>query len=159
MRYRKLRIAWSVFWGLAAVFLIVLWVRSYEWRDRIVIPLRTPRFLRVDSNHGKVEFETYGQGMGEMSFSITAISHVDITAAWDRSFPTVPQPVDRKQWRWESRTGRFFVYLPHWSLVTILAALAVVPWIRWPRRFTLRTLFVATTLVAVLLGVVVGAVR
>src|SRR6476619_2972176 len=29
MRFRKLRIAWSVFWGLACVLLIVLWVRSY----------------------------------------------------------------------------------------------------------------------------------
>ena len=29
MKHRKLRIAWSVFWGLAAVLLIVLWVRSY----------------------------------------------------------------------------------------------------------------------------------
>jgi hypothetical protein len=31
MKYRKLRIAWSVGWGLACVLLIVLWVRSY-WR-------------------------------------------------------------------------------------------------------------------------------
>ena len=30
MRYRKLRIAWSVGCGLAAVLLIVLWVRSYR---------------------------------------------------------------------------------------------------------------------------------
>jgi hypothetical protein len=31
MRFRELRIAWSVFWGVATVLLIVLWVRSY-WR-------------------------------------------------------------------------------------------------------------------------------
>ena len=31
MKFRKLRIAWSVVWGVAAVLLIVLWVRSY-WR-------------------------------------------------------------------------------------------------------------------------------
>ena len=31
MRFRKLRIAWSVVCGLVAVLLIVLWVRSY-WR-------------------------------------------------------------------------------------------------------------------------------
>ena len=29
MRFRKLRIAWSVAWGVVAVLLIVLWVRSY----------------------------------------------------------------------------------------------------------------------------------
>src|SRR6187200_769128 len=33
MRFRKLRIAWSVFWALACVLLIVLWVRSYWWCD------------------------------------------------------------------------------------------------------------------------------
>src|SRR4051794_7644371 len=34
MRFRKPRIAWSVFWGVACVLLIVLWVRSYWWSDR-----------------------------------------------------------------------------------------------------------------------------
>src|SRR4051812_13876178 len=37
MRFRKLRIAWSVFWGVAAVLLIVLWVRSYWWAEGIEI--------------------------------------------------------------------------------------------------------------------------
>ncbi len=35
MRFRKLRIAWSVVCGLACVLLIVLWVRSYWWIDGI----------------------------------------------------------------------------------------------------------------------------
>src|SRR6185369_8713105 len=35
MRYRKLRIAWSTLWGLVAVLLCILWVRSY-WRVDIV---------------------------------------------------------------------------------------------------------------------------
>src|SRR5262245_16243948 len=33
MRFRKLRIAWSVVWGIAAVLLIVLWVRSFNRFD------------------------------------------------------------------------------------------------------------------------------
>src|SRR4051812_4134346 len=32
MEYLKLRIAWSVVWAVAAVLLMVLWVRSY-WRS------------------------------------------------------------------------------------------------------------------------------
>src|SRR4051794_2870734 len=39
MRFRKLRIAWSMFWGLACVLLIVLWVRSYWWNERILVGL------------------------------------------------------------------------------------------------------------------------
>ena len=31
MKFRKLRVAWSVVWGIAAVLFVALWVRSY-WR-------------------------------------------------------------------------------------------------------------------------------
>ena len=31
---RGLRIAWSVWWGILCVLLIVLWVRSYWWVDQ-----------------------------------------------------------------------------------------------------------------------------
>src|SRR4051812_16167470 len=37
MRYCKLRIAWSLFCGMAAVLLIALWVRSYSRVDAIYI--------------------------------------------------------------------------------------------------------------------------
>ena len=38
MRYRKLRIAWSVAWGVVAALLCVLWVRSYGHLDRVDLP-------------------------------------------------------------------------------------------------------------------------
>jgi hypothetical protein len=53
------------------------------------------------------------------------------------------------------------VSAPAWMvavlLATVIAPVATVPWLRW--RFTLRTLLIATTLVAVVLGLVVWAVR
>ena len=45
--------------------------------------------------------------------------------------------------------------VPYWFPVAILASLAAVPWIRWSKRFSLRTLLIATTLVAVGFGIVV----
>ena len=39
--------------------------------------------------------------------------------------------------------------------VLVSATIAAAPWIRWSKRFTLRTLLIATTLVAVVLGVIV----
>src|SRR5438045_1726743 len=33
MRFRNLRIAWSVFWGAACVLMVALWARSYRWQD------------------------------------------------------------------------------------------------------------------------------
>jgi hypothetical protein len=39
----------------------------------------------------------------------------------------------------------------------MFGTLALVPWIRWPKRFSLRTLLITTTLVAVGLGIVVAS--
>ena len=50
--------------------------------------------------------------------------------------------------------------MPYWCPTLLIAAFAVAPWIpqlSW--RFSLRTLLVATTLIAVGLGAVVYAVR
>src|SRR6188508_2933238 len=45
MTYRKLRIAWSAFWGLAAVLLIVLWVRDYRMPWPVTERFRAERRL------------------------------------------------------------------------------------------------------------------
>ena len=49
-----------------------------------------------------------------------------------------------------------FLMLPYWLLILVSTTLAAAPWIEWPRRFSLRTLLIATTLVAVALGLVVA---
>jgi hypothetical protein len=45
----------------------------------------------------------------------------------------------------------------HWFVSFLITLLAALPWL--PYRFSLRTLLIATTLVAVLLGAVIYAVR
>jgi hypothetical protein len=109
--------------------LVILWFRSYTWRDRMVVPLTDTRFCRIDSDHGKFELESYGPNMGEMVFSITALRHSDISAAWKR-FTSTSQPGPGEQWRWEkSSTGRFFIHVPHWFLIGLCLAIATVPWL------------------------------
>jgi hypothetical protein len=52
------------------------------------------------------------------------------------------------------------LYLPYWLPTVLIAALAAMPWVRQLRwRFSLRTLLIATTLVAVVLGAIVWTVR
>jgi hypothetical protein len=53
-------------------------------------------------------------------------------------------------------SGRL-VRTPHWLPILLSAALVAAPWLRW--RFSLRTLLIATTLVAVVLGAIVYATR
>jgi hypothetical protein len=49
------------------------------------------------------------------------------------------------------------VAVPLWSAVAITAAASAAPWFRW--RFTLRTLLIATTLIAVVLGTIIALRR
>jgi hypothetical protein len=56
---------------------------------------------------------------------------------------------------WE--TNRKELLAPFCLLTLILFGIGVAPWIRWSNRFTLRTLLIATTLVALVLGLIVWA--
>jgi hypothetical protein len=46
------------------------------------------------------------------------------------------------------------VVVPYWFLVLATGSLAMMFRIRWPWRFTLRSMFLATTFLAVVLGMV-----
>jgi hypothetical protein len=60
MRIRKLQIAWSVGWGLVAVLLIAMWVRSYKHDDALQAfsPSSTPLVLR--SFKGQLSYWRHG---------------------------------------------------------------------------------------------------
>ena len=60
--------------------------------------------------------------------------------------------------RWQTMPPLHLFAIRYWSPVVLSATLATVPWIRhlsW--RFSLRTLLIAMTLVAVVLGLAVYA--
>ncbi len=48
-----------------------------------------------------------------------------------------------------------FIRCPYWILVLASAPIALLAWLDWSNRFSLRTLLIATTLVAVGLGLIV----
>jgi hypothetical protein len=120
MRYRKLRIAWSVGCGIACVLLIVLWVRSYGDTDPI-------EFI----------------GVPIWSLKGTLIA-----------YDPVPKPMILGQN--EIVLGNEWIELAIWQPMAGAIAFALVPWLRW--RFSLRTLLIATTLIAIVLGVIAYAV-
>src|SRR3954467_10005590 len=55
MRFRKLRIAWSVLCGLACILLIVMWMRSYYWNEMLVGPISASSIQVFGSTQGKVD--------------------------------------------------------------------------------------------------------
>jgi hypothetical protein len=112
MKFRKLRITWTAFCGIACVLLIALWVRSYFVWDEEYRQLLRNFWI--------------ASGFGHFSFT----------------------------------SGSGFSYgFPYLLPIMLFAGLAVSPWIHWSRHFSLRTLLIATTLVAVVLGLIVYAAR
>jgi hypothetical protein len=133
MKFRKLRIAWSVLCGFACLLLIALWARSYWWADIVA-----HKNLGIMSNRGMFYF-----GQDDSA----------ATAGWFiSSEPSEPNDIG-----WNSDPpGQFFVCAPHWLLALTSVAIGAASWIR---RFSLRTLLIATTLVAVMLGLIVYVTR
>jgi hypothetical protein len=47
-----------------------------------------------------------------------------------------------------------YLVIPLWFLVFVAAGIAAAPWLSWSRRFSLRTLLIGMTVVAILLGLI-----
>src|SRR3954465_12938116 len=87
MRFRKLRIAWSVFWGVVCVLLIVLWVRSYSTRDEVIENLLEGNFEAV-SVLGHLGFVTASEPTNQLT-GIVASTPITSDDSWikaQRSF-------------------------------------------------------------------------
>jgi hypothetical protein len=162
MRFRKLRIAWSVGCGVACVLLIVLWVRSYWWWDTAVGPMSPTKTLIVFSSSGRLGGRLDGPakfaaGWHFIHSSVAKMLKEDEEElSLGRGVVTKP---NRPSWPVFGRCSDGNFRVAHWLAVLFFATLGIVaaPFIKW--RFSLRTLLIATTLVAVVLGLIVWASR
>jgi hypothetical protein len=145
MRFRKLRIAWSAVWGIAGAMLLVLWMRSYWWSD--VAWVTTPSCdFRADSVNGGT------------TISVFVDSEREIANEWNRNsyrHNTSMRPPDAT-WKFDTYMTRrgLDASLPHWFYFLLMSLIAAAAWIR---HFTLRTLLISMTLIAVMLGLAVWA--
>jgi hypothetical protein len=150
-RFRKLRIAWSVAWCVVAVLLGVLWAWSQYYEQFLYLPVTSNLCLGVGQIPGAIGFET--------------ADRADIPA-----WTTELEPVEK----WEMvygklftsrRWGKFYcgergLTIPNWFLLVMASCLVIVPWVdKAGIRFSLRTLLIATTLVAAVLGLIVYFAR
>jgi hypothetical protein len=142
----KWRISWraaiSAFCMLVTILLIGLWTRSYKWMD---ITDRSSAY-NVCSMKGKLFIgETFMLTGNDTLNPIASVpaSYLGICTLSPKKFELVPL------------TGG--VVFPYWLAVIIVAPLAAVPWLRW--RFSIRTMLIATALIAILLCVAIAALR
>jgi hypothetical protein len=151
MKYRKLRIAWSVGWGVLCLLLIALWVRSYRRCDIAIASLTATWVGVVSTSPGQVIVQRYTpnnvRGWG-------GISAHDVERVYH-----APPYVSALGFGLLSSGGRQGVHVPFWCLVMCAAFFAVVDFSRWKWRFSLRTLLIGMTAVAVVLGLILALSR
>lgn len=160
MKYHKLRIAWSTSWGVVGVLLIVLWARSYKSYEALV--LDCPAF-----------YVAFSSGIGKASFEI---AHSAEQTEFRCDYTT--QPVregglyrDKRIFellyllREHPRTtmlGLTHSIIPYCLLLPLASLFSTIPWLSQSRflcRFSLRTLLIATTFIALALGLIVWLSR
>ena len=155
MRFRKLRIAWSVGWGIAAVLLCVLWVRSYRYSTQYQHSLSTTHWVTSETQIGRVYISwRVGNSNKDLRQGFIVREIDDATRA---TLERIHSQNETLGFAFGHLAGPPAdirgMTLPYWFLVLLTATLAPLPWLPW--KFSLRTLLIATTLVAVVLGLIV----
>ena len=180
---RRLRMAMAVLCIAAAGVLLIMWVRSYQYADRVHVPLSVKRSFAIASKQGRVALVAYEQGTQPNQWQTGFDSH---PMAHGLTFPTgdvrqyeswlgfgfVPEPwyeipemtfpMPGKPAGWtKTYNGGFMklrgsaLVLPYWCGVLVLPVVAVALTAKRPWRFGLRSLLAALSFVAGVLGLAV----
>ena len=156
---RFLQITVSVVFGLLCFVFTELWMRSYRWETILQGVIGTER-VQIGTALGVMEvyisLNVQSPNFPSRPFSPNLQSPNIPNTSWSRQSLSVPSfRTQRIVWKLHRlKPNGINIAVPHWFLVLISALLAVAPWAR--RRFSLQTLLIATTLVAVLLGAMVA---
>ena len=146
-RFRKLRIAFSALCGIISLLLIALWVRSYWHCDRFSMQWgNASHILGAVSTRGLLAI-----GEGDATTPLKERFAISSTSARATNLETNDIGFRGKRFG----VGDWFLTMPYWFPVLLLVVSAALPW----NRFSLRTLLIAMTLVAALLGAIVWAVK
>ena len=145
---RYLRIVFSAGCGVACVLLVALWVRSYWKWDRLFYFSTSGWTVVLNSVGGDtaagIETASTPSSSSGFEFESLMASQLQLNST-ERGFNFI------------QKANMSIVSTPYWFLVLISATIAAMPWLRW--RFSLRTLLIATSLVAVVLGLILWAYR
>jgi hypothetical protein len=139
---KYLRIAVTALSLTACVLLIALWVRSYRSIDLLCCPIPGAHSFEIQSKHGWLGIRWLRDAKWHFAiYSMDEGANSVVDTYWPRRIALI------------ENARQTALIIPHSFPVLLLCGLAVVPWM--PGRFSLRTLLIATTLVALGLGVIV----
>jgi hypothetical protein len=154
-----LRISASVAGLLMSAAVAIAWVRNFWCADVFWAPLPNAGQVAIASADGQVEFGiSYPavRGAARTNRGTEFWGWQRYTASRNRASAILLPWKTVIHYR-VTQKGSIAVVLPHWLLAIVPLLLAGALWIRWSRRFTIRTLLVITTLVAIVLALGVTA--
>jgi hypothetical protein len=177
---RILRTTVTVFFGVLCIAVVGSWVRSYFTFDRAAGPLAGQGSLIFVSYEGrltavKVAFqfilhEWPGWDHGPVRSSERTVEDVIWCSpslygfGWisGEDCHNVPNGVPLAGYLPAGLSGPSYtargtgIMIPHWFAALLLGLSSVLPWLKVPKtyQFSLRTLFIVTTLISILLGII-----
>lgn len=131
---RKLRIAVSAFFGLLTIALCLLWVRSYTWHDALV--RFAPNQQVIASQNGDIVF----------------LNDLDTWSKRETGWSFRSRRGDESDGEWMGLRVSHLYFTAFFCLVAVVA-------FPYSLRFSLRTLLIATTLLAIVLGLGIWLTR
>lgn len=143
---KYLRIAVTALSLAGCVLLLALWVSSYTTRDSVFWPWIN-RAVQVSSLKGHVVVWVVGKEPAGR-WEPAKFEHSPIEGRFKTLFDN-----NVLGFYFARKPGGFRLDVPHWFLVLLGIMVAAAAWRHEKWRFSLRTLLIATTLVAVALGI------
>jgi hypothetical protein len=129
--------------GVLCLLVTLLCVRSYWRADALYVTVGGDN-TGIESRHGRLLpfFQQHG-GSGHGWRVTTSTIHEGVVHYVHTPFSA------RNDW-----PSYAWVCVPHWFVAVLMGMLAAAPWLRW-RRFSIRTMLIATAVFAILLGIAV----
>ena len=159
MRFRNLRIVFSAACGIVCVLFVVLWIRSYS-----ALESWTGWSLHIQSAHGKLivfavpDSQKYKALLRKQDPGYNGYSNVPFNQFKPSTELSVAIAGSQAFFARYYDVKRICI-IPFWAAVLVLAVLPVASWTKWKWRFSLRTLLIATTVIAVVMGAAVYTMR
>ena len=145
--FRRLLNIASIVCLVLCVALMGIWVRSYDLRTRL---LATTRSINIGSVQGRLMLipsengEWWWEAVGNHTSDPPDSAHLSFPPGTSNLFGFYACPSWKKS----------ALIVPYWFLVLTSGSLAMALRMRWPPQFALRSLFIATTFLAIVLGMV-----
>jgi hypothetical protein len=98
-------------------------------------------------------------GLGSAELEQLRYLAKELAISNERNVTSTPATAIFQNFSYNHTWNRTTLVIPYWFLVIFSIALTSAPWIHWSKSFSLRTLLIATTLIAVILRLIIYAAR